>query len=94
MRRVIFRIMVFAVSFSWPAEWSTLTPAGIHGRPYRPWGGVAGDNDVQGGWQGYCTHTSILFGPWHRPFLALFEVNTLLQIIWSFLTQYSNCSTA
>ncbi|KAI9050620.1 hypothetical protein LZ554_005779 [Drepanopeziza brunnea f. sp. 'monogermtubi'] len=45
--------------------------AGIHGRPYRPWGGVKGSNI--GGWQGYCTHTSILFGPWHRPYLALFE---------------------
>ncbi|KAK2629543.1 hypothetical protein QTJ16_000363 [Diplocarpon rosae] len=45
--------------------------AGIHGRPYRPWGGVKGSN--VGGWQGYCTHTSILFGPWHRPYLALFE---------------------
>lgn len=45
--------------------------AGIHGRPYRPWGGVKGDNP--GGWQGYCTHTSILFAPWHRPYLALFE---------------------
>ena len=86
--------MVFAVSLPWPVERSTLTRVGIHGRPYRPWGGVAGDNNVQGGWQGYCTHTSILFGPWHRPYLALFEVNTLLQIIWSFLTQYSNCSTA
>ncbi|KAE8445423.1 hypothetical protein EG329_013436 [Mollisiaceae sp. DMI_Dod_QoI] len=45
--------------------------AGIHGRPYRPWGGVQGDNPS--GWQGYCTHTSILFAPWHRPYLALFE---------------------
>ncbi|PBP18012.1 tyrosinase precursor [Diplocarpon rosae] len=45
--------------------------SGIHGRPYRPWGGVKGSN--VGGWQGYCTHTSILFGPWHRPYLALFE---------------------
>ncbi|KAM3065503.1 hypothetical protein ACMFMF_010988 [Clarireedia jacksonii] len=45
--------------------------AGIHGRPYRPWGGVKGDNP--GGWQGYCTHSSILFAPWHRPYLALFE---------------------
>ncbi|KAI9651401.1 hypothetical protein NHQ30_001443 [Ciborinia camelliae] len=46
--------------------------AGIHGRPYRPWGGVQGDNPD--GWQGYCTHSSILFAPWHRPYLALFEV--------------------
>lgn len=49
-----------------------LTAKGIHGRPYRPWGGVKGGNPS--GWQGYCTHTSILFAPWHRPYLALFEV--------------------
>lgn len=46
--------------------------AGIHGRPYRPWGGVKGTNNP--GWQGYCTHSSILFASWHRPYLALFEV--------------------
>jgi tyrosinase len=23
--------------------------------------------------KGYCTHGSNLFGPWHRPYLALFE---------------------
>ncbi|KAG9238946.1 tyrosinase precursor [Amylocarpus encephaloides] len=45
--------------------------AGIHGRPYRAWGGVKGSNSGQ--WQGYCTHTSILFAPWHRPYLAVFE---------------------
>ncbi|KAF8860553.1 Di-copper centre-containing protein [Acephala macrosclerotiorum] len=46
--------------------------AGIHGRPYRVWGGVPGENP-DGKWQGYCTHTSVLFAPWHRPFLALYE---------------------
>jgi tyrosinase len=42
--------------------------AGIHGLPYRPWNGVEG-NQVTG----YCTHSSILFPTWHRPYLALFE---------------------
>jgi hypothetical protein len=51
--------------------------AGIHGRPYRPWGGVRGDN--RRGWQGYCTHTSILFAPWHRPYVALFEVGSQMS---------------
>ena len=46
--------------------------SGIHGRPYREWGNVTGTNDSR--WQGYCTHTSILFAPWHRPYLSLFEV--------------------
>jgi tyrosinase len=66
---------------------------GIHGRPYRPWGGVAGDNDVQGGWQGYCTHTSILFGPWHRPFLALFE-QLLYGIIQGIASQFPDDTRA
>lgn len=59
--------------------------AGIHGRPYRPWGGVKGAN--AGGWQGYCTHTSILFAPWHRPYLALYE-QTLYGIIQTIASQF------
>ena len=47
--------------------------SGIHGVPRTPWNGVAG---VSGGNNnpGYCTHTSNLFLPWHRPYLALYEV--------------------
>lgn len=29
---------------------------------------------------GFCPHSSIAFLPWHRPYLALFEVNPPLQI--------------
>ena len=36
--------------------------------PFQPWGEAFGDNNL-----GYCTHNSILFGPWHRVYLALFE---------------------
>ncbi|OLN86707.1 Tyrosinase 5 [Colletotrichum chlorophyti] len=50
--------------------------AGIHGLPYkkwpdRPWNDkmVRVDNDFGG----FCTHSSILFLTWHRPYLALFE---------------------
>jgi tyrosinase len=57
--------------------------AGIHGRPYRPWGGVEGDDPD--GWQGYCTHTSILFAPWHRPYLALFE-----QVLYGLIQQIAS----
>lgn len=42
---------------------------GIHGYPHRSWDGVDGGYD-----SGFCTHQSILFPPWHRPYLALFEV--------------------
>ncbi|RDL42060.1 uncharacterized protein BP5553_02039 [Venustampulla echinocandica] len=45
--------------------------AGIHGRPYITWNNV---NEVPGSsWRGYCTHSSVLFLNWHRPYLALFE---------------------
>ncbi|KAI9698509.1 MAG: hypothetical protein M1836_004090 [Candelina mexicana] len=47
---------------------------GIHGRPFIPWDGSNGPN----GFTGYCTHNSILFPPWHRPYLALFE-----QVLWN-----------
>ena len=43
--------------------------AGIHGLPYIEWDGVSGQYR-----SGYCTHESILFPAWHRPYLALFEV--------------------
>ncbi|KAK6542056.1 hypothetical protein TWF694_007828 [Orbilia ellipsospora] len=50
--------------------------SGIHGRPFKPWNGV---NNVQGAEfnTGYCTHGDILFLPWHRPYLAIYE-----QLIW------------
>lgn len=57
--------------------------AGIHGRPYREWGNVSGTNNSR--WQGYCTHTSILFAPWHRPYLALFE-----QVLYGIIQNIAN----
>ncbi|KAI5244883.1 Di-copper centre-containing protein [Aureobasidium subglaciale] len=44
--------------------------AGIHGRPYVPWDGIGSAPGFGGG---YCTHTSNMFLPWHRPYLALIE---------------------
>ena len=50
---------------------------GIHGLPYIPWDGVTVnppvDPDAQ--WAGYCTHGSVLFPTWHRPYVSAFEVN-------------------
>ncbi|KAI8651642.1 Tyrosinase [Fusarium keratoplasticum] len=54
--------------------------AGIHGLPYKGWP----ENDPEllklerqrtreDGFGGFCTHSSILFLTWHRPYLALFE---------------------
>ncbi|CRG91699.1 hypothetical protein PISL3812_08750 [Talaromyces islandicus] len=48
--------------------------AGIHGYPYRSWDNVEGTYQT-----GYCTHGSVIFPTWHRPYLALFE-----QRIWSY----------
>ncbi|EGZ76806.1 tyrosinase precursor [Neurospora tetrasperma FGSC 2509] len=51
--------------------------AGIHGMPFKPWAGVPSDTDWSqpgsSGFGGYCTHSSILFITWHRPYLALYE---------------------
>lgn len=47
--------------------------AGIHGVPFTSWNGVepiSGTNQ-----SGYCTHSSVLFPMWHRPYLALYEVS-------------------
>ena len=63
---------------------------GIHGRPFASWDNVPGRYQA-----GYCTHSSILFPSWHRPYVALFEVcdtsldplrytaNKLQQILWT-----------
>ena len=40
--------------------------------PYKVWNNAQGIQNFQFG--GYCTHSSILFITWHRPYLALFEV--------------------
>ena len=48
-----------------------LIAEGIHGHPYIPWDGVQGQYQA-----GYCTHGSILFPSWHRPYMALYEVRS------------------
>jgi len=49
--------------------------SGIHGLPFKPWNGVGSSTDwaSSSGFGGYCTHSSILFLTWHRPYLALYE---------------------
>ena len=62
----------FQIAGTYPsARMTDLTREGIHGVPAVDWNGVHGqatDNP------GYCTHVSNIFLPWHRPYLALFEV--------------------
>ncbi|KAF7532664.1 hypothetical protein G7054_g7781 [Neopestalotiopsis clavispora] len=51
--------------------------SGIHGFPYTKWPDRSWNTmkSVSGstGFGGFCTHSSILFLTWHRPYLALFE---------------------
>ncbi|KAM7216111.1 Common central domain of tyrosinase domain containing protein [Rhypophila decipiens] len=56
--------------------------SGIHGMPYKPWNGVVSTSDWEetGGFGGYCTHSSILFAPWHRPYIALWEQNLYASV--------------
>lgn len=45
--------------------------AGIHGRPWIAW---EYPTPPTGNYPyGYCTHDSVIFGTWHRPYLSLFE---------------------
>ncbi|KAF1959254.1 tyrosinase [Byssothecium circinans] len=44
---------------------------GIHGRPWRPWQNANGVDNPGG--NSYCPHNNMMFVPWHRPYVALFE---------------------
>lgn len=59
-----------------PKSWFQV--AGIHGLPYTTWPNQAWNNDIprKPGTKridGFCTHSSIIFLTWHRPYLSLFE---------------------
>lgn len=56
---------------------------GIHGRPYTEWDGSGGDKPVSDKWEGYCTHGSVLFPVWHRPYVAVYEVSAYLRHLLS-----------
>jgi tyrosinase len=57
--------------------------AGIHGRPFVDWDNVGPAPNMQN--SGYCTHTSILFPTWHRPYLALYE-----QVLYNTVQEIAN----
>jgi hypothetical protein len=68
-----------------PMSWFGI--ASIHGEPYASWNDAprffydleTGKKDTPG----YCRHGSTLFPTWHRAYLALFEV---CSILWLRLT--------
>lgn len=47
---------------------------GIHGLPPIPWD-ASGGLQPSGDWKGYCSHGTVIFPTWHRPYMCLFEVN-------------------
>jgi tyrosinase len=47
----------------------------IHGAPSRSWDDVTGVPGAGQFFPGYCAHQSNVFLPWHRPYLALYEVS-------------------
>jgi len=46
---------------------------GIHGLPYTAWDSSSSLSGGKFSNTGYCTHSSVLFPTWHRPYVALFE---------------------
>lgn len=56
---------------------------GIHGFPYQPWGETSGVTKPTNGWQGYCTHGTVAFPTWHRPYVAAVEVRIIICTIFS-----------
>ncbi|KAJ4488015.1 tyrosinase [Lentinula aciculospora] len=46
---------------------------GIHGLPYVPWDGAGSKPVDPDAWEGYCTHGSVLFPTFHRPYVVLVE---------------------
>jgi tyrosinase len=56
----------------------------VHGLPYKTWDGAVGSHpwNPNTTWGGYCTHGSVLFPTWHRPYMILYE-----QIIQSYAKQ-------
>ena len=62
---------------------------GIHGLPNIAWDGAVGATSFDpnsGQWGGYCTHGSVLFPTWHRPYVMLYEVCHI-----SFLSSTCSC---
>ena len=51
---------------------------GIHGLPFTPWDDANGKSLGNNQWGGYCTHGSVLFPTWHRPYVLLYEARLSL----------------
>ncbi|KAI0631517.1 hypothetical protein C8Q77DRAFT_1227481 [Trametes polyzona] len=63
--------------------------AGIHGAPYSAWDGAgSGSFKNSQAFNGYCTHGTVIFPTWHRPYVALLE-QEIQKIAISIAGQYT-----
>jgi tyrosinase len=69
----------------WTDPWSWFQISGIHGRPHVNWDDVSFAKNPA--WAGYCSHSSVTFPTWHRPYVAMMEVS---QVISQPLSKYSS----
>ncbi len=68
-------LVAICASYHNARDSNSVLVVGIHGMPHHTWGGV---EPVPGSENtGYCTHSSVLFPTWHRPYMALYEVGRL-----------------
>ncbi|KAK6521474.1 hypothetical protein TWF506_001687 [Arthrobotrys conoides] len=70
-----------------PNTLSYFQVAGIHGYPKIPWDEETTTKAPDNDWGGYCTHNSILFPTWHRPYMLLFE-----RLIFNHMREWINKS--
>ncbi|EPS45721.1 hypothetical protein H072_139 [Dactylellina haptotyla CBS 200.50] len=79
--RTEFELFLLALQrfYSLPqsSDLSYYAVSGVHGRPYKAWAAVPNGRGANPN-TGYCTHGDLLFLPWHRPYLAIYE-----QFIWN-----------
>ena len=54
--------------------------SGVHGRPFQTWNNFPTPLVNQAG---FCPHAQALFGSWHRPYLAIYEVCEPAQTTYS-----------
>jgi tyrosinase len=68
---------------SYKQPWSWFQISGIHGRPFTDWDNV-GLKNKRGGSSplaGYCSHSSVTFPTWHRPYVAMMEVYHIITAL-------------
>jgi tyrosinase len=73
----ILAFIQYQSSIDDPASYYQMS--GIHRLPFIEWSG-SGSN-AYGSFGGHCTHATVLFPTWQRPYVALFEVIAFYLLI-------------